>query len=98
MQKHNKPPRSPKPTQIHQCEVCAKIFTQGNRLNRHMKIHEKEKNICEQCFLEFESKTELKNHMTYIHGIRIFSCDFPGCDLFFKRAFNLKQHKGFGFK
>ena len=41
--------------------------------------------------MEFDTKSELKHHMIQTHGMRIFSCD--ECENFFKRAFNLKQHK-----
>ena len=57
------------------CDICGKEFMK--KPNR--KIHNCNKNKCEQCGKYFSANSDLKRHVKIVHEkIKEFTCDIPG--------------------
>lgn len=75
------------------CDFCEKSFCSKYNLERHKKVHTKEKPFsCKQCKKRFGRKEHLKNHMLTHNSIveRPFKCS--ECDRTFTRKVHLQTH------
>ena len=60
------------------------------RFQHHMTLHTKP-HICDVCQKRFRNTGRLAQHMSVHSDVR-YPCDWPGCDLTFKRLDNKKDH------
>ncbi|XP_052764928.1 zinc finger and BTB domain-containing protein 49-like isoform X2 [Mya arenaria] len=72
---------------VYQCHYCAKEFRSNYSLERHIRIHTKEKPFqCTVCLRSFSQKESLKTHMKIHSEDKPFQCDI--CS----RTFALKDY------
>lgn len=75
----------------HQCKVCQKCFVLKSRLDRHMLIHQKEKQfVCSVCEKKFVRKDDLKCHKRIHTGERPYLC--KECGRAFRYISNCRNH------
>ncbi len=72
---------------------CDKSFAGKAQLNQHLKLHEGQVNLCDQCGKTLSRKGDLINHKKQVHSdSRPFQCTIDGCDKSFKLKHSLTQH------
>ena len=72
---------------------CDKSFSQKTSLAQHLKLHEGQVNLCDQCGKTLSTKQHLNNHKKQVHSdSRPFQCTISGCDKSFKRKSDLTMH------
>ena len=49
--------------EVHQCEICEKVFSRDDALRRHIRTHASKELICPDCGKEFSRLDHLKKHM-----------------------------------
>ena len=88
----NLSPGTAKPKTMFQCDICLKLFTTGNQLAVHRRIHTGERPyVCKICGQGFRQKITLKDHeTTHISG-KPFECD--KCGSKFKQRRILRRHQ-----
>ena len=76
---------------IYPCNQCDYLATKREHLKQHMEsVHEKIRNTCKFCHIEFYDKSVLNRHIKSVHiGIR-YQCD--QCDFEATQKSNLKKH------
>ena len=54
----------------HKCELCGLNFHSEEELERHMREHERTKELfkCEKCKSTFKTKEELEKHINELHS------------------------------
>ncbi|XP_057659351.1 uncharacterized protein LOC130895818 [Diorhabda carinulata] len=73
------------------CDICMKLFTYKNCLNKHMIMHTEEKLFkCNICLKTFSRKSGLKIHLQRHTGEKQFKCDI--CMKYFINKSSLKIH------
>ncbi|KAI8123768.1 Zinc finger protein 358 [Lucilia cuprina] len=81
--------------EVFRCEQCGKRYTQRNKFNKHVSIHqikqssEPGKYVCNVCGKEFKLSSELRNHLVY-HGERKHKCNL--CPKAFFTNATLRHH------
>ncbi|XP_046811743.1 uncharacterized protein LOC111679022 isoform X3 [Lucilia cuprina] len=81
--------------EVFRCEQCGKRYTQRNKFNKHVSIHqikqssEPGKYVCSVCGKEFKLSSELRNHLVY-HGERKHKCNL--CPKAFFTNATLRHH------
>ena len=61
------------------------------QMRAHMTVHIKS-HICDVCQKHFGNPRQLKQHLSVHTDVR-YPCDWPGCDMAFKRMSYLKEHR-----
>ena len=88
----NLSPGTAKPKTMFQCDICLKLFTTGNHLEVHRRIHTGERPyVCKICGQGFRQKITLKDHETTHFSGKPFECD--KCGSKFKQRRILRQHQ-----
>ncbi|XP_077978994.1 uncharacterized protein LOC144434414 [Glandiceps talaboti] len=74
------------------CEVCEKTFSQLWLLEKHLKVHSKERLFaCRKCGKEFKVKSELSMHRKIHENERRYKCtECESC--FYRTVEDLEQH------
>ncbi|GAB1604234.1 zinc finger protein 808-like [Argonauta hians] len=87
-------PATPHTTHRHKnssCELCGKVFSRYDNLERHRRIHQGEKvHQCEICNKFFAQSSYLKVHRRTHSGERPFKCNI--CGYAFSRSDHLVRH------
>lgn len=79
--------------QMHQCEICHKIYLSAGRLRRHKLIHGAFRFFCPYCSKGFHLKDNMNKHIRIVHenaNSPVHRC--PTCDKTFLVKGNLTQH------
>ncbi|GJQ79042.1 hypothetical protein Trydic_g201 [Trypoxylus dichotomus] len=79
-----------------QCPICNKIFSRPNTLNRHIKIHDRDKPypkiyLCDTCGKGFARKNKLTTHYRVHTGDKPFKCSY--CEKCFTKKDYLVLHE-----
>ena len=75
---------------VHQCELCNKVFDKFEYLRAHIKLHKGIKFPCEQCDKTYNSKNALLNHIGAVHRGDKFTCS--KCNKEYSHETALKRH------
>ena len=88
--------------QNYSCQLCPKVFTDLDRLERHALIHKKLESLkkeikvetvlfsCTTCKKQFKSENNLKAHMSTHLDVKAFQC--PLCDQKFRQRSDMSSH------
>ena len=72
---------------------CDKSFSRKQALLQHLKLHEGQVNLCDQCGKTFATKSNLHCHKKLVHSdTKPFQCTINGCDKSFKFNYILTRH------
>uniref|UniRef100_A0A803YCT8 C2H2-type domain-containing protein n=1 Tax=Meleagris gallopavo TaxID=9103 RepID=A0A803YCT8_MELGA len=77
---------------VFSCELCTYTSLKISSLNRHRKIHSKEKcHVCHICLKAFRTAALLQNHLNVHTGTRPYKCS--DCDMAFVTSGELARHR-----
>ncbi|XP_014349436.1 zinc finger protein 345 [Latimeria chalumnae] len=86
-----KPARRGPPAKYHECEICARRFSDPSNLRRHRAIHTGVRPFpCTDCGARFRQKSQLERHKLTHTGERPFQCGF--CPKGFRDSTDLRLH------
>merc|ERR1712133_19108 len=75
----------------HACNICDKTFHDVRNMKAHLKAHEDQSCVCQDCGKVFKNKTYLKRHVVEHHQkVQRYACD--QCDFKTHRSDTLKKH------
>ena len=77
---------------IHKCPKpnCDSSFACENTLNRHLRIHNNDLDMCHYCPYRYERPNHYERHLKSHFGIKDFECDL--CEQKFPTVSQLKTH------
>ena len=87
------PQENTKKEPVFPCTLCKYKATQQGHLKNHVKmVHERIKDICEECNKEFADRSNLKKHVRAVHEKVRYKCDYDQCNKDFKHQSALSLH------